>query len=383
MPGSPRLFSLCRELSNEHQLELLLMSQDPERLDLFRKNPEVSQVFSRIDELPGPPTPSWTRRQIHRFFQEPSFSLRLLAPDYYAQICAEVRNRCAEFDMLYVDGIGATQYVRAAPIPAVADLHDSVSLLLWRSAERTDRWIESALLRLEARATARVERQLSRHFALVITNSDVDRDEIRQLDPRCNAITIPNGVDTAFFSPGGDPPVRTRLIFTGVMDYLPNDDAAHYFIEDALPLIRDKEPNCEFWVVGFDPKEALLALGDRDGVRVTGSVPDVRPFVHEARAFVCPLRYGTGMKNKILAAMSMRCPVVATPISLDGIDAIPDEHVLVADSPEELARQCLRLIEDDELVARLCDSAQAWVEKNFLWPERGATLEAELTKLRR
>ncbi len=108
----------------------------------------------------------------------------------------------------------------------------------------------------------------------------------------------------------------------------------------------------------------------------------MRPFVREAKGFVCPLRYGTGMKNKILAAMAMRRPVLATSISLDGLNAVPEEHVLVADSPEELAHQSLRLIRDDQLVARLCDSAQAWVEKNFSWSQRAKSLEIELARLR-
>jgi glycosyltransferase involved in cell wall biosynthesis len=227
-----------------------------------------------------------------------------------------------------------------------------------------------------------MERLLSRHFDLVIVNSDVDRDEIRRLDPRCNAITIPNGVDTAFFCPDRDQPViRKRLVFTGVMGYLPNDDAARFFIQEVFPRVRESEPECEFWVVGHSPNESLLALDGTAGVRVTGGVPDVRPFVRQARAFICPLRYGTGMKNKILAAMAMRRPVLATSVSLDGINAIPDEHVLVADSPEELVRQSLRLIRDDELVERLCDSAQDWVEKNFSWSESAAALEAEFAKL--
>jgi glycosyltransferase involved in cell wall biosynthesis len=384
MPGSPRLFSLCRELCNDHQLELLLMPQDSKGTESFRNDPEVARVFSSIDEFPAPPAPSWLRRQIHRVCQEPSFSIRLLAPHYYAGICAEVQERCADADVLLVDGIIATQFARDTPIPAVADLHDSVSLLLRRSADRAERLSKRIILRLESRSTAGMERRLSRHFDLVIVNSDVDRDEIRRLDPRCNAITIPNGVDTTFFCPDGDQTViRKRLVFTGVMGYLPNDDAARFFIQEVFPRIRESEPECEFWVVGHSPNESLLALDGTAGVRVTGGVPDVRPFVRQARAFICPLRYGTGMKNKILAAMAMRRPVLATSISLDGIDAIPDEHVLVADSPEELARQSLRLIRDDELVERLCDSAQDWVEKNFSWSERGATLEAELTKLRR
>ncbi len=381
LPGSPRLFSLSRELCRDHELELLLMPQDPERIASFRDDPDVYRVYSRIDELPSPPAPSWLRRQIHRVRQEPSFSLRALAPRYHAGICSEVRERCVASDLLLVDGIAATQYVRHVPVPAVADLHDSVSLLIRRSAKRAESPLERTRLHLESRVTAGWERRLHHQFRLVITNSDVDRDEIRRLESRCNAITIPNGVDTEYFSPGEETPALARLVFSGVMGYGPNDDGARFFIREVLPRIREREPECEFWAVGHDPSERLLALNGVAGVRVTGSVRDVRPFVREATAFVSPLRYGTGMKNKILAAMAMRRPVVATSISLDGIYAVPEEHVLVGDSPEELAQQSLRLIHDDKLAARLCDSAKAWVEENFSWSERAESLELELAKL--
>jgi glycosyltransferase involved in cell wall biosynthesis len=381
LPGSPRLFSLSRELCSDHELELLVMPQDPERMASFRDDPDASRVYSRIDELPQPPVPSWIQKQMHRVRREPSFSLRALAPRYHAEICAEVRGRCAAADFLLVDGIAATQYVRDVSIPAAADLHDSVSLLIWRSAERAESLLERGLLRIESRVIAGWERGLRNHFGLVITNSDVDRDEIRRLDSRSNVITIPNGVDTAYFSPGSEARARARLVFTGVMGYGPNDDAARFFSQEVLPHIREHEPESEFWVVGHEPRDSLLALDGKGGVRVTGSVPDVRPYVREATAFVCPLRYGTGMKNKILAAMAMRRPVVATSISLDGIYAVPEEHVLVGDSPEELARQSLRLIRDDKLVERLCDSAQAWVEENFSWSERADSLRTELEKL--
>ena len=202
MPGSPRLFSLCRELCGDHTLELLLMPQDAQHVASFRDDPEVARVFSEIDELPAPPAPSWLQRQTHRLRQEPYFSLRALAPRYHARICSEVRKRCTAADLLIADGLAATQYVRDVPVPAVADLHDAVSLLFRRSAERAESPLERVKLRLESRSLARWERRLRRHFGLVITNSDVDRDEIRRLDPRCNAIAIPNGVDTAYFSPG-------------------------------------------------------------------------------------------------------------------------------------------------------------------------------------
>src|SRR5919106_3025668 len=112
-------------------------------------------------------------------------------------------------------------------------------------------------------------------------------------------------------------------------------------------------PDVEFWAVGSDPSARVRELARESGVHVTGKVDDVRPYLQSAAVFVCPLRSGAGMKNKILAAMAMRRPIVATSLSLEGLDARPDEHVLMADRVEDFAAQVMRLLRDQRLARRL------------------------------
>jgi glycosyltransferase involved in cell wall biosynthesis len=159
------------------------------------------------------------------------------------------------------------------------------------------------------------------------------------------------------------------------MDYGPNEDAAIHFAENILPLIQQRQPEVQFWVVGKDPTERVRALADRPGVHVTGGVPDVRPYLGKAGLFVCPLRYGTGVKNKLLAALAMQKPVVATRRSLDGLELRENEDLLVADEPAEFAAKVVQLIENPGQARRLARTGRAFVGDTYSWESSGKALE--------
>lgn len=285
-----------------------------------------------------------------------------------------------ECDLLYVDGLAMAQYVMSADLrcPAVIDIHDCMTLLYSRTTKIERRWWRKLALRAETRCYARWERSLSRVFNAVITNSRVDEMYFKKLDPGANTLTIGNGVDSAFFEPGDAEPEMPKLIFTGVMNYGPNEDAAIYFCEAILPLIQQRYPHVQFWVVGKDPTEKVRRLADRPGVHVTGTVPDVRPYLWTAGIFVCPLRYGTGIKNKLLAALAMQKPSVATPVSVEGLDLRDNEDLLIANGPEQFAAGVFRLLEDPAFARRLGQNGRKFVVAKYSWESSARTLEETL-----
>jgi glycosyltransferase involved in cell wall biosynthesis len=275
-----------------------------------------------------------------------------------------------------------SQYAGAAhPVPVVVDLHDSPSLLYGRLLAMERRLSKKLPLYLETRSIAGWERSLGDACDLIITNSPVDEAMVRRVARSSRTLTIPNGVDTEYFAPGADEPARNTLVFTGVMNYGPNEDAVVHFCEQIFPLIRRARPDVEFWAVGSDPSARVRGLARQSGVHVTGKVDDVRPYVRSAAVFVCPLRTGAGMKNKILAAMAMRRPVVATSLSLEGIEARPDEHVVKADGPEDFAAQVVRVLQDPRLAQRLADSAYKLAIDRYSWNARGEMLDAALRRV--
>ena len=178
--------------------------------------------------------------------------------------------------------------------------------------------------------------------------------------PRCFAnehrrskekvFVIPNGVDSTYFSPenaGLEPKLRGTpvIVFTGQMDYRPNVDAVVWFSDTVLPKLRDRFPNTTFVIVGARPSAAVRALGHRPGIVVTGTVPDVRPYVGYADVVVAPLRIGRGIQNKVLEGMAMARPVIVTPQALEGIDAVPDTHLLLARDSDGFVRNVEKIMD--------------------------------------
>ena len=379
MPGSPRLFNLCKELSRGHRLTLAAPSLSQERYQTFLADPAQRGVFEKIVILPSPGEPSWRARQLHRLSGEPYFVTRHLDPEYHAEQCRKVRDLFLRggFDLLYADGLTMAQYVMDSSLecPAIIDLHDSLSLLFSRTTQAERRWLRRLALRAQTSRIARWERSLSSRFSAVVTNSKVDEAFLKSLDPGGNVVVIGNGVDCEFFSPMSTKVDLTKLLFTGVMDYGPNEDAALYFCDSILPAIQRSSPGVEFWVVGKYPAERVQTLAQRPGVRVTGGVPDMRPYLESAGIFVCPLRYGSGVKNKILAALAMRKAVVATRLSLEGLNLRDEVHVLAADEPEAFAEQVVRLIDNPDLAAQLGENGQAFVRAEYSWARSAEVLE--------
>jgi sugar transferase (PEP-CTERM/EpsH1 system associated) len=382
MPGSPRLWNLCRQLATRHRLFLAVRGESEERWRSFRRDPEVSRVFADVVRLPEEPRPSWWGRQHHRLRAACYLSSQYRNPAYHRRLrrlLSEDMVAGTRADLVYVDGLSMTQYFdRRAGLPMIADVHDCFSLLFSRSARRERRRLRRLAIALEARSIARMERSLAVRYGVVITNSSVDEGALRRLMPNGRVVTIPNGVDCEYWTPGSNGHHSRRVVFTGVMDYGPNVDAAQYCADEIFPLVRASVPDAELWLVGADPSPAVRELARREGVHVTGKVDDVRPYVRAASVCVCPIRFGAGIKNKILSALAMAKPVVTTSIGLEGIDARPDRHVLRADTPGEFADAVTRVLGDERLARQLGDNGCRLVTERYSWPAQAEAFEREI-----
>lgn len=353
-----------------------------ERYQSFIADPMAEGVFNEIVIMPDPPAPSWWSKQVHRLRQEPHFVTRYRSPAYHAEQCRKIQDLFVQgkFDVIYADGLIIAQYVIDSGLqcPAIIDLHDSLTMLYSRTMQVERRWLRKLALYAETRSIERWEKSLSRMFGLIITNSRVDEVFVKALNPSARTLTIGNGVDSEFFGPLDVESDMSIVLFTGVMNYGPNEDAAIYFCDAILPLIQERYPQVQFWVVGKDPTEKVQMLAQRPGVHVTGGVPDIRPYVASAGVFVCPVRYGAGIKNKILAALAMRKAVVATCVSVEGLDLRENEDVVVADEPNVFAAKVMQLMEDPAYARRLGQNGQAFVKGKYSWESSAKLLEEAL-----
>lgn len=256
----------------------------------------------------------------------------------------------------------------------------------WRQYAKTVRLPSQLIYAREGRTLFDYERTVARYFDRSIFVSENEASLFRTLAPETadKAHVVANGVDTTYFDPGeAHPPLfeedRAPIVFVGAMDYWPNADAVSWFALEVLPRIRRQVPEASFWIVGNRPGPAIQRLAETDGVRVTGGVPDVRPYLAHARLAVAPLRIARGVQNKVLEAMAMGKPVVASGAAVAGLDGGTSEDALtIADGVEEWAAACVRLLADPGLAQSMGHRARQLSQERFAWPARYAALDAVL-----
>jgi sugar transferase (PEP-CTERM/EpsH1 system associated) len=220
----------------------------------------------------------------------------------------------------------------------------------WRQYAHTKHWPASWVYRREADRLEEAEARLAHSFDASVFVSDHEAALFRRrvADVAERVAAVSNGVDAAFFSsdlerPLPYPPLRELVVFTGAMDYWANVDAVGWFVREVWPRVREKRPQALFCIVGARPTPEVVALGCSD-VQVTGWVPDVRPYLQQARVVVAPLRIARGIQNKVLEGMAMGKPVVVTSRGYEGINAVPGRDLLVCDAPEAYAEAIVALL---------------------------------------
>jgi sugar transferase (PEP-CTERM/EpsH1 system associated) len=280
------------------------------------------------------------------------------------RILAEHRRR--PFDLVMGYCSSTLPYLKAIQdVPRVMDLVD-IDSVKWAdyaaSALGPKRWLFSR----EARAVSQLEQQCLDTCDQVFTVSRCEADLIG--DRADEIVPVGNGVDADYFSPRTDAHhTDAGIVFTGTMDYRPNVEGVCWFAENVWPELRSRHPDLTWTIVGRDPAPAVERLGGHEGIKVTGSVPDVRPFLNDAAVAVVPLRIARGIQNKVLEAMSMGRPVVASPGAMEGIDARLDKEVFRADAPDEWVSLLDQLLENDQARLAVGQAARERIVQSYAW----------------
>jgi len=275
----------------------------------------------------------------------------------------------AEFAAAVVSASSLAPYLRRnglESLPAVVDLVD-VDSQKWfdfaASAKPHKRW----LYKLEGRRVRKLEQRLAETATAVTIVSRAECDVFDSFTRPCRGTVATNGVDLDYFRPQPETPTVPACAFVGAMDYLPNIDGAVWFTTDIWPRIRAKYPTAEFRVIGRKPAPAVAKLAELPGVVVTGSVPDVRPFVASAAVAVCPIRIARGLQNKVLEAMAMAKPTVAAPAAIAALGVTVGTHLLSPTSPDEWVRDVGELFDDPARREKLGTAAREYVEGHHHW----------------
>lgn len=369
--GRLRSFHLLRELSATHEVTVLTThgpDEDPDAL---------SRQLNRCREVRSLPHRS-AKKNSGRFFLALARSwLTRLPVDLFKNRIPALRDAVAQslasgdFDLVVADFLVAIPNVPLDGKTPVLHFSHNVEYMIWQRLGSTEQRLpHKALLALEWRKMRRYELEACRRADYTVAVSEQDRDQLGEglAQPRIGAIAT--GVDLDYFQVGDrDQEAGREIVFSGSMDWFPNEDAILHFIDAILPLLREEIPDVTVTVVGRNPSDRLRAAADQASIRVTGTVPDVRPYVQRAAVYIVPLRIGGGTRLKIYEALAMGKAVVSTHIGAEGLPLEEGKHILRADEPADFAREVLGLLEDPERREALGTAGRTLMEERFSWAQ--------------
>ena len=277
--------------------------------------------------------------------------------------------RTEPFDVLMCDFLQPNlNLIPLAFHPKILFEHNVESMVLKRYHETARNPAVKAYFRLQWRRLFRAEKRAALHYDRCIEVSEKDCRTMQELYGVTNTSAIPTGVDVDFYRPGDPAAEGNDLVFTASMDWLPNEDGVRFFVEQVLPQIRREVPDVRFWAVGRNPSPALQRFAaEHEGIELTGTVDDVRPYIERAAVYVVPLRVGGGTRMKIFEAMAMNKAVVSTTIGAEGLPVIDGENIVLADDPGQFAGKVVSLLRDRDLRRRLGECGNRMVRENFTW----------------
>jgi glycosyltransferase involved in cell wall biosynthesis len=318
---------------------------------------------------------SESRKGTARFFAE--VAMNAMSPTAFTvakYASPAMRNRIDQllradrYDVVVADFLQPSTNVIDAPFfPKVLFQHNVESVIRRRQFEAALNPLLKAYLYWDWLRLKRFEGQAARRFDHCIMVSEQDCATMRELYGVTSTTAIPTGVDVDYFQPLEPEAPGHHLVFTGSMDWFPNDDAMQFFVGQVLPLIRH-ELDVTLWIVGRNPGEPVRRLArEHPNVRVTGTVDDVRPFIDRAGVYVVPLRIGGGTRIKIFEAMAMAKAVVSTTIGAEGLPVTNDVNIALEDTPEGFARRVIELLRNPAERRRIGDAARALVVERYTW----------------
>ena len=384
--GKLRTWHLMRHLAERHHITYLSYT-DPAEPEAHRLG--MREVCAELETIPRTDPRKGTARfyaDAARYLVNPvPYAVAKYRSAEYAARVQDLLNT-GSFDAVVCDFLPpVVNLPRSLPCPAVLFTHNVEAEIWRRHAETATNPVARHLLGQQWRRMLGFERTALARFDLVLAVSEADRQTFHRLYPgvvRSPVHVVQTGVDTRYFSPSPSLSRPGHLVFTGSMDWLPNEDGMLYFAREILPRIRQAEPAATLSIVGRAPTPAVQRLAREPGIEVTGRVDDVRPHIAAGSVYVVPLRVGGGTRLKIFEAMGMARAIVSTTIGAEGLPVTDGENILLADTPQAFADAAVRLIRDNQLRERLESAARRLVLDKYDWSAVAQDFEDALERVR-
>ena len=340
--GKIRPFNMIRHLSQRHHVTVASLVRSPSEEEEGKGLADYADtVVGRVSET------TQALRMVARLPSKiPSSMGYFYSPELIEKIQQVTTQK--QFDLVFVHCSSVAQYVSAiSGVPKILDFGDMDSQK-WLAYSKVRRWPLALGYHIEGTKLEREEKRLARTFDLCTCTTRMELETLRSYGTGVDTDWFPNGVDAGYFAPDGSAYDPDLISFVGRMDYYPNQQCMIDFCANAFPEIRRKRNGTKLVMVGANPPARIQRLADVPGVGVTGSVPDVRPYVRKSALMIAPLTIARGTQNKILEALAMGVPTVTSDIAAAGVDAVPSQHLLTGSSSEDYARCVLRLLDNPD-----------------------------------
>ncbi|MFW8590623.1 glycosyltransferase family 4 protein [Glaciecola sp. 2405UD65-10] len=363
-----RVFNFCRELYKIHEIDLLCYDTSP-------LPEELAPLFHRVFQFEKPKANDTSNNIVHKVLNPFSYE-GLVRSSEDAKLSFPNLINEYEYDLIWVYRGMMTTLPEKLNTPVVADIIDDYMLDYWRRLKAATKLVDKAKYYKWYKTVCSYEREVfSRATRLVFASSPDAEACARQLKHTpCDVVS--NGVDVNYYNAlEGIQKDPNLIVFEGKMDFAPNEDGMLFFCEEVFPKILKIRPQTKLRIVGKNPTPAISALASPN-IEVTGFVDDVRTYVQEASVFVCPLRFGSGVKNKILQAWSLGMPVVGTTKTTGGINAIDGQNMLIEDDASQFAIKVCDLLDDTNMQAKLGANARRDIVADFSWQTKSKELNA-------
>lgn len=367
--GKIRTSKLFEKLSQDHDITILCFRDESET---DAQVEEMLRCCNRIETVP------WKAAQKNTFafyvdvvkslFSSDAYTIqkytRTLYRDRFEEIIQE-----QPFDLVICDFLQPSRnVVNSSFHPKIIFQHNVEAVIRERQFRQVSNPFAKAFLYFDWRRMFAYEKIAINTFDHTIAVSDADAKTFERDYGAKNVSVIPTGVDVDYFESLGSEREGVNIVFTGSMDWLPNDDGMRWFLEEILPDIRKTRPEVNVWVVGRNPLPDMIDLCNSiPNCHITGTVDDVRPYIDFADLFIVPLRIGSGTRMKIFEAMAMNKAVVSTTIGAEGLPVSDGENIVLADSPRDFADRVIGLLTDEGARSRIASSGRELVRCNFTW----------------
>jgi polysaccharide biosynthesis protein PslH len=363
-------FNEIRHLSTKHEVHVFCLADGRRDLDNIPGLRRYAQSVTAV------PVIGWTSklRALKAMFAGGPLSV---AAFNETKLHNAIGRKFAELrpDLIMIYSCNVAQYAEHFPqVPRIMQFAELDSSRWGQFARRSRpplRWVYA----IEQRRFFAYERHIARTFSYALVCTAAEQRDFERLIPGVPVSLVGNGVDLDYFRSRGVPRRPGSIVFTGVMDYFPNIDAVVWFCDKVLPIVQRQIPAAGLTICGSRPAAAVRHLAKRRGVTVTGRVPDTRPYLDGAEVFVAPLRMARGIQNKLLEALAMGLPCVASAAAATGTVVANGEGILAADNPEEFAEHVVRLLRDSAFRAAMAGKARATAEANYRWDGQMARLD--------